>query len=137
MGFGTRVYSSLNQVDIGLWEGDTLVKFASGKKYRVNTVLIYITFTVNNTVMYFCKVFENGMKYQLSQIIEEHLSFLEDDGVDYSEFLKSPNYPAKTFSMPSKSSLLGGGVIQRSHFSWLCGARDFILCERHLLTINL
>jgi len=79
-GFGTRVYSSLNQVDIGLWEGDTLVKFAS--------------------------VFENGMKYQLSQIIEEHLSFLEDDGVDYSEFLKSPSYPAKTFSMPSKSSLL-------------------------------
>lgn len=48
------------------------------------------------------------MKYQLSQIIEEHLSFLEDDGVDYSEFLKSPSYPAKTFSMPSKSSLLGG-----------------------------
>ena len=35
MGFGTRVYSSLNQVDIGLWEGDTLVKFASGKKYRI------------------------------------------------------------------------------------------------------
>ena len=87
--------------------------------------------------MYFCKVFENGMKYQLSQIIEEHLSFLEDDGVDYSEFLKSPTYPAKTFSMPSKSSLLGGGVIQRSYSSWLCRVRDFILRERHLWTINL
>ena len=39
MGFGTRVYSSLNQIDIGLWEGDTLVKFASGKKYRIYSVL--------------------------------------------------------------------------------------------------
>ena len=65
----------------------------------------------NDTFVYFFKVFENGMKYQLSQIIEEHLSFLEDDGVDYSEFLKSPNYPAKTFSMPSKSSLLGGFLL--------------------------
>ena len=38
-GFGTRVYSSLNQVDIGLWEGDTLVKFASGKKYRITHLI--------------------------------------------------------------------------------------------------
>ena len=68
----------------------------------------YVPFSQKRFVVYFFKVFENGMKYQLSQIIEEHLSFLEDDGVDYSEFLKSPNYPAKTFSMPSKSSLLGG-----------------------------
>ena len=64
-------------------------------------------FSYKRYVVYFFKVFENGMKYQLSQIIEEHLSFLEDDGVDYSEFLKSPNYPAKTFSLPSKASLLG------------------------------
>ena len=65
-------------------------------------------FHTNDMLCIFFKVFENGMKYQLSQIIEEHLSFLEDDGVDYSEFLKSPNYPAKTFSLPSKASLLGG-----------------------------
>ena len=30
VGFGTRFYSDLNQIDIGIWEDNTLVKFASG-----------------------------------------------------------------------------------------------------------
>ena len=59
MGFGTRVYSSLNQIDIGLWEGDTLVKFASGKKYRIYSVLKNIIFFVLDRVAISLKISEN------------------------------------------------------------------------------
>ena len=30
-GFGTTFYKNLNQIDIGFWENDTLLKFSSGK----------------------------------------------------------------------------------------------------------
>ena len=61
MGFGTRVYSSLNQIDIGLWEGDTLVKFASGKKYRIYSVLKNIIFFVLDRVAISLKISENAV----------------------------------------------------------------------------
>ena len=62
MGFGTRVYSSLNQIDIGLWEGDTLVKFASGKKYRIYSVLKNrIFFFVLDRVAISLKISENAV----------------------------------------------------------------------------